>query len=162
VVDGDLARATPLQPDAQGRFRATVDTGAMIEPRVAHQLTVWAEGQPAAAPLSFRVDRPWALAVQADDPAGDDHGALGPHAGRYVHSNDPSWGPNRQMDLRLGGWSNALFSHEGASASHEGRPVAPGAAVQVDAARHTVTLTLPAAALGGRRSLAGARVWVTT
>jgi hypothetical protein len=40
--------------------------------------------------------------------------------------------------------------------------VAPGAAVQVDAARHTITLTLPAAALGGRRSLAGARVWVTT
>ena len=231
VVDGDLARATPLQPDAQGRFRATVDTGAMVEPTVAHQLTVWAEGQPAAAPLSFRVDRPWALAAQADDPAGDDHGALGPHAGRYVYPNDPSWGPNRQMDLRavsaltsggalrlelttqrlttswnpangfdhvlftvfielpdegpgaavmplqdgtlpegltwhrrlrVGGWSNALFSHEGASASHEGRPVAPGAAVQADAARHTVTLTLPAAALGGRRSLAGARVWVTT
>jgi hypothetical protein len=64
--------------------------------------------------------------------------------------------------LRVGGWSNALFSHEGASASHEGRPVAPGAAVQADAARHTVTLTLPAAALGGRGSLAGARVWVTT
>jgi hypothetical protein len=64
--------------------------------------------------------------------------------------------------LRVGGWSNALFAHEGASATHEGRPIAPGAAVQVDTARHTVTLTLPAAALGGRRSLAGARVWVTT
>jgi hypothetical protein len=64
--------------------------------------------------------------------------------------------------LRVGGWSNALFSVEGASATHEGTPVATGAAVEVDAARHTVRLTLPAAALGGLASLSGARLWVTT
>jgi hypothetical protein len=34
--------------------------------------------------------------------------------------------------------------------------------VQSDAKRHTVTLTLPAAALGRPASLSGARLWVTT
>jgi glycosidase len=231
VVDGDLAAAQPLQPDAQGRFSARVDTAAMVDPATEHSLSVWAEGEPAAAPLRFRVERRWTRAARADDPAGDDHGALGPHAGRYTYPTDPSWGPNRQMDLRavaahtaggalridigtarmttlwnpangfdhvhftvfielpgeppgatvmplqdarlpdgltwhrrlrVGGWSHALFAHEGASATHEGTPVAPGAALQVDAARHTLSLTLPAAALGRKASLAGARVWVTT
>ncbi|MFN5157985.1 MAG: glucodextranase DOMON-like domain-containing protein, partial [Betaproteobacteria bacterium] len=46
--------------------------------------------------------------------------------------------------------------------TREGTPVAPGAALRVDAARHTLSLTLPAAALGRKASLAGARVWVTT
>lgn len=231
VVDGDLARSQPLAPAADGRFSARVDTAAMVDPKVDHELSIWAEGQAAAKPLRFRVDRAWTLAAIADDPAGDDHGALGAAAGRYLYPTDPSWGANRQMDLRavvahtsggalqlritphrltqswnpangfdhvmftvfielpgegpgvrvmplqdgelpqgmrwhrrlrVGGWSNALFANDGASATHEGRPVTPGAAVQVDAARHTVTLTLPAAALGGRTSLAGARVWVTT
>ncbi len=231
VVDGDLAQAQPLMPGADGRFRARVDTAAMVDPGVTHQLSVWAEGAPAAAPLRFRVDRAWRLAARADDPAGDDHGAAGAHAGRYVYPTDPSWGTNRQMDLRavavhtaggalridittgrittlwnpangfdhvhftvfvelpgegpgaqvmplqdatlpeglswhrrlrVGGWSNALFAHEGASATHEGTPVAGGAALEVDATRHTLRLTLPAAALGRRASLAGARVWVTT
>jgi hypothetical protein len=64
--------------------------------------------------------------------------------------------------LRVGGWSSALFAHDGASATHEGTPVAPGATLQVDAARHTLSLTLPAAALGRKPTLAGARVWVST
>jgi glycosidase len=236
VVDGQLAGAPPLQPDANGRFSARVDTSAMVDPAAEHQLSVWADGAPAAVPLRFRVDRAWTLAAQADDPAGDDRGALGPHAGRYLYPTDPSWGDNRQMDLRavavhtaggalridiglhrlttlwnpangfdhvhltvfielpgegpgatvmplqdgalqdfpelqgmtwhrrlrVGGWSNALFSHEGADATREGTPVAPGAALRVDAARHTLSLTLPAAALGRKASLAGARVWVAT
>jgi hypothetical protein len=231
VVDGQLAGAPPLQPDARGRFSARVDTSAMVDPAAEHQLSVWAEGAPAAVPLRFRVDRAWTLAARADDPAGDDRGALVPHTGRYLYPTDPSWGDKRQMDLlavavhaaggalridiglhrlttlwnpangfdhvhltvfielpgegpgatvmplqdgtlpddmgwhrrlRVGGWSNALFSHEGADATHEGTPVAPGAALRVDAARHTVSLTLPAAALGRKASLAGARVWVAT
>jgi hypothetical protein len=64
--------------------------------------------------------------------------------------------------LRVHGWSNALFSDAGASADAEGTPLSPGARVEVDAARHTVHLTLPAAALGRRASLAGARVHITT
>lgn len=231
VVDGNLASAQALEPEAQGRFSARVDTSAMVDPTVEHQLSVWAEGAAAAAPRRFRVDRAWALAARADDPAGDDHGPLGPAAGQYRYPTDASWGPNRQMDLRavaahtaggalrlslttnrlttfwnpangfdhvhftvfielpgegpgatvmplqdaslpdglrwhrrlrVGGWSNALFSHEGATATNEGTPVAPGATLAVDATRHTLTLTLPAAALGKKATLAGARVWVTT
>ena len=67
--------------------------------------------------------------------------------------------------LRVGGWMNALFAWEGADAQNEGRPVAPGALLTVDAARRTVRLVLPSAALGtaGRAdALKGARVWVTT
>ncbi len=64
--------------------------------------------------------------------------------------------------LRVGGWSNALFSHEGASATSEGRAITPAAALQVDAATHTIHLTLPASALGRRGTLKGARVWINT
>ncbi|MFM7531507.1 MAG: alpha-amylase family glycosyl hydrolase, partial [Rubrivivax sp.] len=64
--------------------------------------------------------------------------------------------------LRVHGWSNALFSPAGASERVEGTPVAPGAHVSVDRATHTVTFTLPAAALGAPSTLAGARIYVTT
>jgi hypothetical protein len=40
--------------------------------------------------------------------------------------------------------------------------VTPGAAIAADSARHTVTFTLPAAALGKLPSLSGARIFVTT
>lgn len=64
--------------------------------------------------------------------------------------------------LRVHGWSNALFSADGASDRVEGAPVTPGAHVSVDRTSHTVTLTLPAAALGVPATLAGARLYVTT
>jgi glycosidase len=227
VLDGDLARAHWVSPDARGRWQARLDTSALIDPAVPHQLTAWAGAGPAAPPRRFHVQRQWQTLAEVADPAGDDHGP----DGRYRYPTDPTWGDNRQMDLRgvkvlgaggalrlelqmarttqlwnpangfdhvaftvfielpgqaggaelmplqdgplpaglrwhrrlrVGGWSNALFSVEGASATHEGTPVATGAAVEVDAARHTVRLTLPAAALGGLASLSGARLWVTT
>ncbi len=64
--------------------------------------------------------------------------------------------------LRVTGWSNALTSAEGASATNEGRLVAPAAQVAVDQARNTVTLTLPPGALGRPATLSGAKVYVTT
>ena len=66
------------------------------------------------------------------------------------------------LRLRAGGWSNALFAADGASASAEGRPVTPGASIRVDAATQTVSFTLPAAALGQNASLSGAKVYVMT
>ena len=51
--------------------------------------------------------------------------------------------------LRVAGWSNALFSSEGASATNDGVPVAPAALISTDAPSRTVSLVLPAAALGG-------------
>lgn len=63
--------------------------------------------------------------------------------------------------LRAHGWSNALFTHEGAGATNEGTPVVPAAAIAVDRERRRVSFTLPAAALGNA-PLAGARVYVAT
>jgi hypothetical protein len=64
--------------------------------------------------------------------------------------------------LRVHGWTNALFSAEGASAAVEGTPVGPAASIAVDRAARTVSLTLPAASLGRLPVLDGARVYVTT
>jgi hypothetical protein len=66
------------------------------------------------------------------------------------------------LRIRAGGWSNALFSAEGASTNHEGSAVTPAAGIQVDRAAGTVSFALPAAALGGAASLSGARIYVTT
>ena len=60
------------------------------------------------------------------------------------------------------GWTNALFSSEGADAGHDGRPLTPAATLTVDANTATVSFTLPAAALGKRRDLSGARVYLNT
>jgi hypothetical protein len=64
--------------------------------------------------------------------------------------------------LRAHGWTNALFSAEGASASREGTPATPAADIRVDPATHSVSFVLPAAALGNPRSLAGAKLYLTT
>jgi glycosidase len=64
--------------------------------------------------------------------------------------------------LRAHGWSNALFSAAGASATDEGRITSPTAHIGVDAARDTVTFTFPTRALGNPPTLTGAKVYVTT
>ncbi len=64
--------------------------------------------------------------------------------------------------LRVHGWSNALFSAEGADARNEGSPVSPGATLSVDAAAQTVTLTFPAAALGHPETLSGTKLWINS
>jgi glycosidase len=228
VLDGDLAGARAIVADADGRWHARVDTAAMAETSLSHRVSVFDAGTgAAAAPRGFRVERPWRLLADVEDPAGDDSGP----DGRYRYPTDPSWGENRQLDLRrvraygaggalrldltmhrltrswspangfdhvaftvfielpdrpggsrlmplqdgslpgdlrwhrrlrVHGWSNALFDAEGATADVEGRPVAPAAALAVHASTHTLSLTLPPAALGGPRSLAGLRLWVTT
>ena len=227
VVDGDLAHARSVVPDAQGRWTARVDTSRMVDAEVVHGVTAWAEGQATSPTRSFRVTPDWRLAADIEDPAGDDRGP----SGRYVYPTDPGWGAARQMDLRrvraftaggalrlelstnrvttswspangfdhvlftvfielpgmaggatvmplqdgalpdglrwhrrlrVGGWSNALFTSDGAAADQEGTSLTPGAALRVDGAGHTVSLTLPAAALGRLPSLSGARIYVTT
>jgi glycosidase len=64
--------------------------------------------------------------------------------------------------LRVNGWSNALFSAEGASDSSEGRPVTPAAGFEVDRAQRRIRITLPAASLGRLPSLSGLRLYVNT
>ncbi len=63
---------------------------------------------------------------------------------------------------RLGGWTSAGFSADGASAKHEGAGMIPAPQVAVDRARQTITVTLPAASMAFPPDLAGARVHVTT
>jgi glycosidase len=64
--------------------------------------------------------------------------------------------------LRAHGWSNALFSSEGASSNGDGMATAPAAGIEVDAANNTITFTLSGTALGGIRSLSGVRIYVST
>jgi glycosidase len=234
VVDADLARAQVLRPDAAGRWRARVDTAAMINPEVPHSLVVWAGGQLASESRPFWVLREWKLLADVEDPSGDDKGP----SGGYVYPTDPGWGPNRQMDLRrvqvfsagdalrldltmhklttlwkpthgfdhvaftvfvelpdalkdgpsgatvmplqnaslpagmrwhlrlrAGGWTNAAFAPNGASASQEGRPLAPAPTLKVDAPSSTVSVVLPASLLsvaGRLPVLSGAKLYVTT
>ncbi|MDP1899590.1 MAG: alpha-amylase family glycosyl hydrolase [Rubrivivax sp.] len=227
VVDGDLATAQQVVPNADGRWQAVVDTGAMADPDTRHSVSAWAEGQATSEARSFQVVRAWRELADVTDPPGDDAGP----AGRYVYPTDPGWGAHRQMDLRrvrawgsggalrldltmnevtqtwspahgfdhvaftvfielpgrpggatvmplqgaqlpagmrwhlrlrAHGWSNALFSAEGASATQEGKPVTPAAGIRVDRAARTVSFTLPAAALGGLGSLSGVKIYVTT
>ena len=227
VVDGDLATAQTVVPDANGRWRTLVDTSRMVDPDTVHSLTAWAEGQAVSETRSFRVARHWQLLADMTDPAGDDRGP----SGRYVYPGDGGWGRHHQMDLRrirvagaggalrldltmhevttswnpangfdhvaftifielpgraggatvmplqnaslpagmrwhlrlrAGGWSNALFSAEGASATQEGKPVTPAPTIRVDRPANRVSFIVPAAALGRLPSLAGVKVYVTT
>ncbi len=64
--------------------------------------------------------------------------------------------------LRANGWTNALFSSNGASATADGMPVTPAAEIRVDEARSTVSFVLPSSALGGLMTLSGVKVYVTT
>ncbi len=64
--------------------------------------------------------------------------------------------------LRANGWTNALFAAEGASPTHEGMSVSPGADLRVDRERSTITFTLPATALGRPASLSGLKLYLNT
>lgn len=64
--------------------------------------------------------------------------------------------------LRAHGWSNAWFDANGAGADNEGTALSPGAGLNVDQAKRTVTFILPAKALGNPESLSGAKLYVNT
>ncbi|WP_395787277.1 alpha-amylase family glycosyl hydrolase [Aquimonas sp.] len=63
--------------------------------------------------------------------------------------------------LRVHGWSNVLFSPDGAATDSEGTPVG-SAGIEVDREASQIRLSLPARALGSLSELAGARLYVTT
>ncbi|KPF66875.1 hypothetical protein IP84_14995 [beta proteobacterium AAP99] len=95
VLDGDYAAAQALQPDASGRFSATVSTRRMSDPAVPHRLVVWsdASGQASAA-QRFHAALPWQLLADEADPEGDDRGPTG----TYLYPTHSSFEPG-QMDL---------------------------------------------------------------
>lgn len=61
-----------------------------------------------------------------------------------------------------GGWINALYTPEGASATSHGASVSPAAEVSLDAASDTIELLLSPESLGKPATLSGARIYVTT
>ena len=67
-----------------------------------------------------------------------------------------------QHRLRVHGWSNALFSADGADAEHEGSAVSPGASLLATPARRTLLLTLPDGALGPAAALDGMTIYLST
>lgn len=64
--------------------------------------------------------------------------------------------------IRAHGWSNALFSSTGATASSEGTSASPAAGIQVDKTTNTVSFILTDASLGKPTSLSGAKIYVST
>ena len=97
VVDGDLSAAQAVSVGTDGRWSATVDTGSMIDPKVAHSLVAWS-GSPMAvsASRSFSVSRQWSEIFKSADPVGDDTGP----AQAYLYPREASWGSNRQLDIQ--------------------------------------------------------------
>ena len=97
VVDGALAPVQSVEVAADGRWQARIDTSAMVDPAVQHSLVAWdAARGTASASQGFRVERAWHMLADIADPAGDDRG----RSGHLLYPTDPSWGANRQMDLR--------------------------------------------------------------
>jgi hypothetical protein len=64
--------------------------------------------------------------------------------------------------MRAHGWSNALYSARGASATSEGTVATPAPDIRLDRVAHTVTFLLSSTALGGLRSLSGVRLYLAT
>ena len=96
VVDGDLAAAQTVRVGRDGRWRARVDTAAMIDPEIPHEVVAWAPtAQAVSAAHAFRVQRQWTLLAEVDDPVGDDRGP----SGRYAYPTDPGWSVQRPLDL---------------------------------------------------------------
>jgi hypothetical protein len=101
VTDGDIASAQDVVPAADGRWTASVDTSKMLDPSIKHSIVAWRD-EPAGVLATtsptrrFHVARDWSVLADVTDPAGDD---IGPR-GTYSYPADPTWGANRQMDIR--------------------------------------------------------------
>ncbi|HEX4859190.1 MAG TPA: glucodextranase DOMON-like domain-containing protein, partial [Usitatibacteraceae bacterium] len=100
VLDGQQARAVEVTPDAAGRWQAEIDIASLVDARYRHEVVAWHDQSPAPPVVSasrhFRATPAWQPAAVYADPAGDDAGP----DGRYHYPKDPTWGTNRQMDLR--------------------------------------------------------------
>ena len=109
VLDGALREGQHIEVDGDGRWQASLDLGELYDPQVLHELVLRDAGTGASLRRHFRVARSWQPWLSVEDPAGDDHGpstALrsqpsgAPAEVRYRYPGDPSWGSNRQLDLR--------------------------------------------------------------
>ena len=151
-----------------GRYRYPVDAG-WREHRPADIEHVQAWGTGGALRIALRMHD---VVSQWNPPLGFDHVAFtlflqlpGASGGSRVlplqHAQLPGdmrW----HYRLRANGWSLASFNAAGASDANEGTAGGPSPDIHVDKTVRTITFTIPAAALGDRASLDGAKVYVTT
>lgn len=80
--------------------------------------------------------------------------------------------PNQRGDLpegmswhyrfRAHGWTNALFSHVGASAAQEGTKSGPAPSISVDKDANRITLIFPSSSFADQADLTGAKLYLTT
>jgi glycosidase len=108
VVDGDLDAAEAVIPGRGGRWQASIDTDAMLDPGVAHTVVAWAEAEGLVSDAGrFRVRRAWQPLAEIDDPRGDDRG----RGGRYRYPTLPGWTAAHPADIervRVAGAGGAL------------------------------------------------------
>jgi glycosidase len=62
----------------------------------------------------------------------------------------------------VGGWVNALYSADGASATSSGASASPAPTISVDPAARTIDLTFTPESFGDLQALSGVRIYVTT
>lgn len=104
VVDGRLDLARETVADEQGRWQLRLGPRELDSrgvapdgPGVRLQLHAWLPDEAVASPpRTLALQRPWTVAADVTDPAGDDHG----RDGRTLYPTDRGWGANRQLDLR--------------------------------------------------------------
>ncbi|MCA2998635.1 MAG: alpha-amylase [Rhodocyclaceae bacterium] len=101
VVDGNVSGKTAVAPTADGRWKAVINTSQMLDPNVTHEFVLVAQNDKTSDVVvsertKFRVQPRWRTLVSINDPAGDDRGPRG----TYVYPTDPTWGANRQLDIR--------------------------------------------------------------
>ena len=165
-----LARvADPAGDDSGPEGRYAYPTDASWGPRTLDLRDVLVEGAGGALRISLRMG---ALSRSWNPPNGFDHvaftlfielpGAEGGATVMPLQNAQLPGGMRWHRRLRAHGWSNALFSSDGASATSEGRTVTAAASIDTDPATATVRFTLTPASLGGRRDLSGARIHVAT
>ena len=160
----------PLDDDhgPTGRYTYPDDPGwRTSRPADLRGATVWASGGALRVQLRMRaLVADWNPANGFDHvaftlflrlPGRKDGASLLPQQSAHM-PDDGRW----HLRLRSHGWSNALFSFDGASEQHEGRNLGESARIEVDRTAGTVTFTLPARALGHPDSLDGLAVYATT
>lgn len=160
----------PAGDDAgpQGRYRYPSEAGyAAIRPMDIRRVRVWGSGGAMKVDLTMN-----GISTLWNPQNGFDHVAFtlffqvpGQGAGATampLQNGSLPAGMQWHYRLRAHGWSSALFSAAGAGAEREGTPVTPSAEIGVDKTANTVSFTLPAAALGGLKSLAGVQLYINT
>ena len=152
----------------RGRYRYPADASwKNVHPLDIRQVQVAASG----GALQLRVQLRDLLASW-NPPNGFDHLALtafiqlaNTAGGSTVMPQQNSALPNGMRwhyRLRVNGWSNALFAADNANASNEGTGTNLSALLHVERDRKTISLTLPAKALGNLASLSGSKIYLTS